>query len=187
MELPMKRLGPVLILTAMLAFAAASCGGSEPSATEDWAGDVCSSVSDWQDQLEQSASDIREQVQSPGANTLAAIESEIQEAVDASNELADELRSLEPPDTENGDQAKQELDQLADQVEATVDKTKETIDNLPKNAGLRDVATAVAPLLPSLQALVTNVSATLTSFQDRGSELKEGFDEADSCEKYRKD
>jgi uncharacterized phage infection (PIP) family protein YhgE len=181
----MKRLGPVVILAALLAFAAAGCGGSEPSATEDWAGDLCSAVSDWQDQLEQSASDIREQVQSPGAGTLTAIESEIQEAVDASNELADELKSLEPPDTESGDQAQQEVDALADQVEATVEKTKETIDGLPENAGLRDVATAVAPLLPPLQALVTNVSATLTSLQERGSELKEGFDEADSCEKYR--
>jgi uncharacterized phage infection (PIP) family protein YhgE len=185
MELPMKRLGPILILTAMLAFVAAGCGGSEPSASEEWAGDVCSAVGDWQDQLEQSASDIREQVQSPGAGTLAAIDSEIQEAADASTELADKLKSLEPPDTENGDQAKQQLDSLADQVEDTVDKTKETIDGLPESAGLRDVASAVAPLLPSLQALVTNVSATLASVQEQGSELKEGFDKADSCEQYR--
>jgi uncharacterized phage infection (PIP) family protein YhgE len=187
MGLPMKRLGPVLVLTAMLAFVAAGCGGSEPSASEEWAGDVCSAVSDWQDQLEQSASDIREQVQSPGAGTLAAIDSEIQEAVDASKELADELSSLEPPDTEAGDQAQQEVDSLAVQVEDTVDKTKETIDKLPENASLSEVATTVAPLLPSLQALAVNVSATLKSLQDRGSELKEGFDKAGSCEKYRSD
>jgi uncharacterized phage infection (PIP) family protein YhgE len=185
MELPMKRLGPVLVLTATLAFSAAGCGGSEPSASEEWAGDVCSAVGDWQDQLEESASDIREQIQSPGAGTLAAIESEIQEAADASTELADELKSLDAPDTENGDQAKQQVDSLADQVEDTVDKTKETIDGLPENAGLRAVAEAVAPLLPSLQALVTNVSATLAAVQEAGSELKDGFDEAGSCERYR--
>jgi uncharacterized phage infection (PIP) family protein YhgE len=181
----MKRLGAILILTAMLAFAAVSCGGSEPSAEEDWAGDVCSAVSDWQDQIEQSAADIREQIQSPGAGTLAAIESEIEEGVDASKDLADDLQSLEPPDTEAGEQAQQELDSLADQVEETVDKTKETIDSLPENASLSEVVDTVAPLLPSLQALATNVSATLASVQERGSELKEGFDEADSCEKYR--
>lgn len=180
----MKRLGPVLILTATLAFAAAGCGGSEP-ASQEWAGDVCSAVGDWQDQLEQSASDIREQIQSPGAGTLAAIESEIREAADASTELADELKSLDAPDTENGDQAKQQVDSLADQVEDTVDKTKETIDGLPENAGLTEVAEAVAPLLPSLQALVTNVSATLDAVQEAGSELKDGFDEAGSCEQYR--
>ena len=185
MELPMRRLGPVLILVTVLAFAAAGCGGSEPSATEEWAGDVCSAVGDWQDQIEQSAADIREQVQSPDSETLSAIQSEIEEGVDASNELADELRSLEPPDTEAGDQAQQEIESLADLVETTVDKTKETIDNLPENATLSEVADAVAPLLPDLQALVTNVSATLTSVKERGSELNDGFQKADSCERYR--
>lgn len=181
----MKRLGAILILTATLAFAAAGCGGSEPTATEDWAGDVCSAVGDWQDQLEQSASDIRDQVQSPGADTLEAIQSEIQEAVDASEELADNLRSLDPPDTDAGKEAQQDVTALADLVETTVDKTQETIDNLPENAGLRDVAESVAPLLPDLQALVTNVSAALSSVQERGSELNEAFEDAGSCERYR--
>jgi hypothetical protein len=185
MELPMKRLGAVLVLTTLLAFAAAGCGGSEPSASEEWAGDVCSAVSDWQEQIEQSAGDIREQIESPGAGTLSAIESEIQEAADASTELADELKSLEPPDTEAGEQAQQELDSLADQVDETVNETKETIDNLPENASLSEVVEAVTPLLPSIQALAMNVSVTIGSVKERGSELKEGFDKADSCEKYR--
>ena len=169
----------------MLGIVAAGCGGNEASAEEEWAGGVCSAVSDWQERIEQSAADISEQVRSPGADTLATIESEIQEGVDASKELADELKSLEPPDTEAGDQAQQELEGLADQVEATVDKTKETIDSLPENAGLKEVAQTVAPLLPSLQALATNVSVTIANVKERGSELKDGFDKADSCKKYR--
>ena len=180
----MKRLGAALVLTALLAVAAAGCGGSEPSASEEWAGDVCSAVGDWQDQIEQSAADIREQIQSPSADSLSAIQSEIQEGVDVSNELADELKSLDPPDTEAGEQAQQEIDSLADVVETTVDKTKETIDNLPENASLTEVAAAIGPLLPDLQALVTNVSTTLGSVQERGSELKEGFEKADSCDRY---
>jgi len=185
MELTMRRLGSVLIIAALLAFAAAGCGGSDPSASEEWAGDVCSAVGDWQDQIEQSAADIREQLQSPGVDTLEAIKNEITEAADASIDLSEELKSLEPPDTEAGDQAQQEVDALADQVDETVDKTRETIEGLPENASLTEVAEAVAPLLPPLQALVTNVSATLTSVKERGSELNEGFQKADSCERYR--
>jgi septation ring formation regulator EzrA len=185
MGLPMKRLGAALILTALLAFAAAGCGGSEPSATEDWAGDVCSAVSDWQDQIEKSAADIREQLQSPGVDTLEAIKNEITEAADASIDLSENLKSLEPPDTEAGDQAQQELEALGDQVDKTVDKTRETIEGLPENASLTEVAEAVAPLLPSIQALATNVSVTVGSVKERSSELKEGFDKADSCEKFR--
>jgi septation ring formation regulator EzrA len=185
MELPMKRLGAALILTALLAFAAAGCGGSDPSATEDWAGDVCSAVSDWQDQIEKSAADIREQLQSPGVDTLEAIKNEITEAADASIDLSENLKSLEPPDTEAGDQAQQELEALGDQVDKTVDKTRETIEGLPENASLTEVAEAVAPLLPSIQALATNVSGSITSLKERSSELKESFDKADSCEKFR--
>ena len=181
----MKRLGAALVATGLLAFAAAGCGGSESSATEDWAGDVCSAVGDWQNQIEQSAADIREQVQSPGADTLEAIKDEITEAADASIDLSDNLKSLKPPDTEDGDRAQQQVDELADQVDETVDKTRETIEGLPDNASLTEVAEAVAPLLPSLQALITNVSASLTSLQERGSELKDAFDKADSCEKFR--
>jgi septation ring formation regulator EzrA len=185
MELAMKRLGAALVLTALLAFAAAGCGGSEPSATEDWAGGVCSAVSDWQDQIEKSAADIREQLQSPGVDTLEAIKNEITEAADASIDLSENLKSLEPPDTEAGDQAQQELEALGDQVDQTVDKTRETIEGLPENASLTEVAEAVAPLLPSIQALATNVSVTIGSVKERSSELKEGFDKADSCEKFR--
>ena len=181
----MKRLGAALILTALLAFAAAGCGGGDTSATEDWAGDVCSAVGDWQDQIEQSAGDIREQVQSPGADTLEAIKDEITEAADASIDLSEKLKSLKPPDTDGGDRTQQQMEALGNQVDETVDKTRETIEGLPDDASLTEVAQAVAPLLPSLQALVTNVSATLTSLQEQGSELKEGFDKADSCERYR--
>ena len=181
----MKRFGAVLILTVTLAFAAAGCGGSEPSAEEEWAGDVCSSVSDWQDQVEQSATDIREQVRSPGADTLAAIESEIEEAADATNKLAEDLQSLETPDTEGADQAKQELDALGTQLESTVDNVKQTIDSLPENASLTELAKALSPLLPSLQSLATNASNALASVQETGSELKTGFEQADSCEQYR--
>jgi septal ring factor EnvC (AmiA/AmiB activator) len=185
MELPMKRLVAVLILTLTLAFAAAGCGGSEPSAEEEWADDVCTSLSDWQDQIKKSAADVREQIRSPGADTLAAIESEIQEAADATNELADDLESLEPPDTEGADQAKQELDALATQLDSTVTNTKETIDSLPEGASLSEIAKAVAPLLPSLQALATSATNALTLVKETGSELKTGFEQADSCERYR--
>ena len=181
----MKRLGAALVLTVTLAFAAAACGGSGPSAEEEWAGDVCSSLSEWQDQLEQSATDIREQIRSPGANTLAAIESEIQESVDATKTLADDLQSLEAPDTLGADEAKQQLDALGTQLESTVDNVKQTIDGLPENASLTEVAEALSPLLPQLQNLATSASNTLTLVQESSSELKTGFEQADACERYR--
>ena len=179
------RLGATLVLSAMLAIFAAGCGGGGTSAEEEWAGDICSAVSGWQDQVEQSTNDVREALQSPGAGTVAAIEAEVQEIIDATEQVGNDLKDLEPPDTEAGDQAKQELDTLATQLESTAANTKETFDNLPDDAGLTELARALEPLLPSIQSLVASVSSTFTAVKESGSELEEGFNNADSCERYR--
>jgi septal ring factor EnvC (AmiA/AmiB activator) len=179
----MLRRAAILVLSAALAILAAGCGG-DASAEEEWAGDVCSAVSDWQDQVEQTTDDVREALQSPGAGTLAAIEAEVREIVDATDNLGDDLRELEPPDTEAGDQAKQELETLAVQLEATATNMKETFDNLPEDAGITELADALEPLIPTIQSLVASASNTFTAVKESGSELEEGFDNADSCERY---
>jgi septal ring factor EnvC (AmiA/AmiB activator) len=180
----MLRLAATVLLSAVLAILAAGCGG-DASAEEEWAGDICSTVSDWQDKVEQSAADVREAVQSPGAGTLAAIDAEVREIIDATDNLGDDLRDLEPPDTEAGDQAKQEIETLAVQLEATATNIRETFDDLPDDAGISEVANALEPLIPTIQSLVASASNTFTAVKESGSELKEGFDNADSCESYR--
>jgi methyl-accepting chemotaxis protein len=178
------RLGATLVLLAALAILSAGCGG-DTSAEEEWAGDICTAVGGWQDQVEQSSDDARKELQSPGAGTVAAIDAEVREIIDATDELRNDLRELEPPDTDGGDQAKRELDTLAAQLEATASNIKETFDNLPEDAGITEVADALEPLVPSIQSLVASVSSTFAAVKESGSELEEGFDEADSCERYR--
>jgi hypothetical protein len=178
------RLGATLVLSATLAILAAGCGG-DTSAEEEWAGDVCTAVSGWQDQVEQSSDEAREALQSPGSGTVAAIDAEVREIIEATDELGDDLRELEPPDTESGDQAKRELDTFASQLDATATNTKETFDNLPEDAGITELANALEPLVPSIQSLIESASSTFTAVKESGSELEEGFDDADSCERYR--
>jgi uncharacterized phage infection (PIP) family protein YhgE len=180
---PVRRVASVIALWAALAVVAAGCGGAPPE--EKWASGVCSDISDWKDQLQKSVNDVREQVQSPGTGTVAAIQAEVQEALDATQELASDLKARGAPDVESGDQAKQQLDALATQLDATVTQAKQTIENLPAGADAGEIVKRLAPLAPAIQSLVVKTSSTLDSVKTSGSKIKEGFDKADSCDEFR--
>jgi hypothetical protein len=177
-----RRLVSVLALSAALAVLAAGCGASPE---EKWASGVCSDISDWKDQLQMSVTDVRESLQSPATGTVAAIQAEVQEAVDATQNLASDLKARGAPDTESGDQAKQQLDAFATQLDATITQVKQTVENLPAGADAGEIVRRLGPLVPALQSLAVKTSSTLDSVKASGSKLKEGFDKADSCDEFR--
>jgi uncharacterized phage infection (PIP) family protein YhgE len=167
-----------------LVVAAAGCGaGASPE--EKWADSVCSSIDDWENQVQQAKDDISAKLNSPGSGTLAAINTDVGNAVDATNQLATELKKIGPPDTEKGAQAKQQLDALASQLQSTVSTAKQTVHSVPESANLAETAQKLAPLAPALQSLATATSSALTSIQESSEALKEGFDKADSCKEFR--
>jgi hypothetical protein len=173
----------VLALSATLAFVAAGCGGA--SAEEKWAGNVCTNIGDWKSELQTSVNGVRDKLQSPGAGTLSAINADVQNAVDATNKLASDLKATGPPDTEGGAQAKQQLNALASQLKTAVANAKQTLAGLPEGASLSETAQKLAPLAPALQSLTTSASKTIDSIKATSSKLKEGFDKADSCKQFR--
>jgi methyl-accepting chemotaxis protein len=178
-----KRFLPIVMLSAALAVLAAGCGGK--SAEEKYADSVCTDIGSWKNTVQKSADEVRTQVQSPAAGTLAVIDSEIQKAVDATKSLASDLRGLEPPDSDEGRQARQELNTFAAQAETTVTKAKQTASSVPENADARQIASALAPLLPSVRSLASQASSTVQAVEQRGEKIKEGFEKADSCEQFR--
>jgi archaellum component FlaC len=178
-----RRLFPLVALSVVLAVLSAGCGGA--SQEEKFAGDVCTDISDWKSKLEQSADNIQSQLKSPGTGTLAAIDTEIQEAVDATEDLANDLKSVEPPDNESGTQAKDQLEALGSQLEATVEQAKKAAESLPESASASQIAEKLGPLIPAMQSLAVQTSRALESVKDSGEKLQDGFDKADSCDELR--
>jgi hypothetical protein len=171
-------------VSAALAFGAAGCGGGS-SAEEKWAGDVCTNLANWKEQVQKEVSDAQSKLHSPTAGTVDALKTDVKQAVDATKQLATNLKALGPPNTSSGTQAKQQLDSLATQLQNTVTQAQQTIANLPKGAGLSQTVTQLASLGPALQSLVTNTKSTLNSVKSTSSDIKEGFDQADSCKQFR--
>jgi len=174
-----------LVSTVVLSVGVAGCGGSETPAAESWADDVCTSIADWKQEIRHAGDDIRAELRSPSTGTLARIGESVQSAADATTNLADDLKGMDAPDVDSGDQAKQQVDAFAGQLEATVDQTKTTVDDIPDSAGLAEIVQALATLVPSLDTLADKGRSALAAVEATGSEIKDGFENADACKPLR--
>jgi len=174
----------VLALAAGLAAIAAGCGGGK-SAEEKWADSVCTDLGNWKSQVTQATNDIAEKVRSPEQGTLPAMKADVQKLVDATQQLAQNLNSLAAPKTQSGAQAKQQLEALSSDLQTTTNKAKQTLATVPENAGLVETAKQLAPLAPDLQSLAAEAKSTVQSIEASSSDLKQGFDQADSCKQLR--
>src|SRR6478672_8479460 len=113
----MKALVAALVLAAALMSVIAGCGGGK-SAEEEWAGNVCTDVANWKSQVQTATSNISKALQSPGSETVSTVSTQVQAAVNATRELGTNLKGDKPPSTDEGNQAKQQIDSLATQLES---------------------------------------------------------------------
>jgi ABC-type transporter Mla subunit MlaD len=168
-----------MLLAVPLAVAAiaAGCGGDDDSsATEQWAGDVCSAVSEWTTSLRETADSLT--AGSVGENGLQDAVADIKAATST---LADDLRGLGPPETESGDEAKQALDELSTQIEGDVDKIENALEDASSPT---ETLTAVSTVSATLASMATAVGAAFEQLEqlDAGGELEDAFRSASSCD-----
>lgn len=183
----MRRRSLVGIVIVALAVAAAGCGGGGdegPSAEEQWAGEICTSIGSWRTEVEAITRSTADALTQPGA-TREDLESGIQDGLDATKELTDELRALAPPDTPEGEQAKTEVNAFLDDVRAADDRVRTALAGLPEGASLAQVVTQLAGLATSLQSTIEGGRALVEDLTDLGGGLKDGFENAESCKELR--
>ena len=163
------------LLVALL-IAAAGCGGDDTSATEQWAGDVCSAISEWTTSLRGAADSL-----SAGSIGQNGLQDAVADVKAATSTLADDLRSLGPPDTESGDKAKETLDGLATQIQSDVDKVESAAEGV---SGASDTLTAVSTISSTLASMGNAVASAFTELEqlDAGGELEDAFRNASSCD-----
>ena len=162
-------------LTLALTPAVAGCGEDEQSASEQWAGDVCTELSTW-------VTSVGEAVKSLTANPASIDQSAVQAATEdlkvATDDLVDGLGDLEPVETETGDQARTELTDLGTQLQQQLDEIEQDSEN-----GSLSLVTLTTQLATASAA----VRSTYESLQslDSSGELREGFEDAESCDSLR--
>jgi hypothetical protein len=182
---PAHILFPLSILTAALAFAVAGCGGTNQSAEEQWANDVCTPVLNWNKQIKQLASDAKSEVSSPQAGTIDTLKTDAQKAVTTTNQLKTDLGNLPPAPGESGQTAKETLTSFAAQMSQVVTALKSNIGALSSSSSASQAATVLAGAAGQISTLTTQAKSTLSSVKQTSSKLKSGFEKASACKELK--
>jgi hypothetical protein len=170
----------MLAVAALLALAAAGCGGDDDEGTDasatEWADGVCSAITTWTDSITSAADSL-----SDGDVNENSLQSTADDLESATSDFVDDLRGLGRPDTEAGEEAQQALDELAGDVEDGVETMKSAVDDASGTAGVVQAITAVGTALSTLASQVSSAFEELEGV-DADGELEDAFSEADSCD-----
>jgi hypothetical protein len=167
----------LLALVGALALMAAGCGGqsSDQKANESYANSVCSSIADWETQIKSIATDFS------GGISQASLQSKVTQAESATKSLATDIKAVPPPNSSDGQAAKQQLDQLSSDLKTTVNAAQTAVSGIQADASASTVAAATAALAPQVKSLSTSVQSTISALQSSKGDLSSAFKSTDSC------
>lgn len=170
-------------LLAILAGAllAAGCGGDdeETSGASEWASSVCSATTTWTQSVSAAAASLQ------GGNLSEnSLESAVDDVMDATKAFADELQDVGRPDTEDGQQAKDSLDQLGKDVEDGVQQLEDAVDSASGGTGMLDAIAQIGSTFATMSSQVTGVVDELEQLDPAG-ELGDALKNNDECSSLR--
>jgi hypothetical protein len=167
-------------ISALVVFVVLSgCGGdSGSSASEDYANSVCGELSTW-------VTDVNGAITSLTDAGLATdredVQSSVDQATDATDDLLSSLEELGPPETDAGQQAKSELDSLGAALRSQIDAIEQALD---ADTGAVELAATVTAALSTAASAVESAYNDLRGL-DPGGELEDAFQNADDCKSLR--
>jgi hypothetical protein len=152
--------------------------GSEPTAAESWADDVCSTVGSWTTTIAEAQSTLS----TPRDLTANEVEATFAEVRSATSTLVDGLGDLGAPDTDAGNEAEKRLASLSEELQKQADVVDDASGDQPQGMGERldrvsTVSGAVAAMISDAQKAVADIRAL-----DGAQELEDAFKSAASCQ-----
>jgi hypothetical protein len=167
---------PIPTLLAVLVLVGAGCGGSsDTKANEAYANSVCSAIGSWEQQIKSIASSFSAGV------TPASLEANVTQAEAATKTLVTQIKAVPPPDTSQGQAAKQQLDQLTTDISNTIDAAQTAITQIQANPSAAAISAIVATLAPQVQSLASETNSAVSSLKGAGGSLASAFKSTDSC------
>ena len=173
------------LLAALLVVA--GCGGSSPSASEQWAGSVCSTMDTWATQMQGYANDVQSAITSPSADSITTIQSTIAKGADATNQMTASLKSLGPAPSSSGQSATTSLNSLTAQLQQTATTVQTQAQGLKSTSDPTTLASTLGTMATEVATAVSKAKTTFQQLRSQSSELNDAFDNTDSCKQLQKD
>ena len=173
----LSRAVSILTLVAVLAvLGAAGCGSSSNNdANEAYANSVCTAVGNWKQQIQSIATSLG------GGVTPEAIQTSITQAQSATKTLVTQVKAVEPPDSSEGQAAKQQLDQLTTDIGNTIDAAQPALVQLQANPSVAAISATIAALAPQIQNLANETKSAIDTLNSAGGSLGTAFKSTESC------
>jgi len=169
----------LVLVVAALSLVATGCGGddAETTSADEWAESFCSTVQGWTDELER----IGEDLSDVSSLTTESLQDASDSADSATEQFVEDLRDLGAPDTESGDAVEEELERLADTVDAEREEIRTAVDDAD---GLGGIADAIGAIGASVGQMGTALQETLQAIEDADvqGELETALENAESCD-----
>jgi len=172
-------LGVIAIVVAAVAMRL-SDDNSQPT-TEEWANSICTSLADWRESINSLADVGGQQL------TSDLLRDKLDEADDATTQLADDLRAVGRPDMEAGDQLRAQLDSSTEKLESSFDALKQSAEDAA-DAPPSEFLQKLAGLASDFAALQAGIAQTVTTIENADvgpeakAELQQAFADAPACE-----
>lgn len=185
----MKNRLRVVALGAVAAFVLGACGGgggggggTTTVSVDAYAADVCSALAAWVADIQERASTITEGI-NPGdaAAGKERLDEFIGTTVTSTQTLIDDVEDAGVPDTENGEEAADQIVSGLEEVKRILEDAQDQIAELPTNdpqafgQGAQEIAT-------SLQEATGEAAGAIDSANSE--ELTEAFGENEDCAQY---
>lgn len=165
------------LAAALLTLVVAGCGkSSDTKANEAYADNVCTAIGTWEQQIRSIASGF-----TSSGITKASLQASLTQAESATKTLVKQIKAVPPPDTDQGQAAKQQLDQLTNDVTDTLKAADSALGQVQDNASTATITAAVATLVPQVQSLASQTKSAITTLKDAGGSLASAFKSTDSC------
>lgn len=160
---------------------AAGCGGEGESASEAWAGDVCSAAADWRTALDEAAAAFS----NPEELSAESVRAAVDDGLEATATFVEELRAAGPPETEAGAEAGAVVESLSDGLEADVEELRAALgDESGSLSELLQQASGVAALAAEM---VQEVESSLLQLEELepAQELADAIEANEDCDEAR--